>query len=101
MRGIRARDPAALGGLVAADFRFHAPDGHPLDRGAWLAAAAAFEGEIVSIGGERLRVERHGESWTVCGFQRAVVRLQGREVVEVGSEPADATRLPSGDRWRA
>ena len=80
--GIRARDAAKLRDFVAADFRYDAPDGKPRTRDEWLAAIAATPGEIVSITGMRLTTELRADRVTVCGVQRAIVRLDGKELID-------------------
>ncbi|HEX8950861.1 MAG TPA: nuclear transport factor 2 family protein [Polyangia bacterium] len=80
--GIRARDPAKLRDYVAADFRWDAPDGKPRNRDEWLAAVAATPGDIVSITGLRLTTEQRGDKVTVCGVQRAIVRVDGEEKID-------------------
>jgi hypothetical protein len=80
--GIRTRDVNKLSALAASDFRYDAPDGKPLSRAEWLAGVAATPGEIVSITGMRLTTEQHGDRLTVCGVQRAIVRLEGKELID-------------------
>jgi hypothetical protein len=80
--GIRTRDVAKLRELAAPDFRYDAPDGKPLTRDQWLAGVAATQGEIVSVSGMRLTTELRGDRVTVCGVQRAVVRLDGKELID-------------------
>ena len=80
--GIRARDSARLRELVAADFRWDAPDGKPRTRDEWLATVAATPGEIVSVSGMRVTTELRGDRVTVCGVQRAIVRVDGAEHID-------------------
>ncbi len=80
--GIAARDAARLRQFVAGDFRWDAPDGKSRNRDEWLAAAAATPGKIVSISGLRLTTELRGDRVTVCGVQRAIVRLEGKELID-------------------
>jgi ketosteroid isomerase-like protein len=80
--GIRTRDAATLRQWVAPDFRWDAPDGKPRNRDEWLAAIAATPGEIVSVTGARLTTVERGDRVTVCGVQRAVVRIDGQEKID-------------------
>ncbi|MGZ3441100.1 MAG: nuclear transport factor 2 family protein [Polyangia bacterium] len=80
--GIRARDVAGLRALVSDDFRYDAPDGKPRNRDEWLAGIAATPGEILSVTGMRLTTEERGDRLTVCGVQRAIVRLEGKEIID-------------------
>jgi hypothetical protein len=80
--GIRARDAGKLREYVAPDFRWDAPDGKSRTRDEWLAAVAATPGEIVSVSGMRLTTERRGDRVTVCGVQRAIVRVDGEERID-------------------
>jgi Domain of unknown function (DUF4440) len=80
--GIRARDAGKLRDYVAGDFRYDAPDGKPRTRDEWLATVAATPGEIVSVSGMRLKTEQRGDRVTVCGVQRSVVRLDGKELID-------------------
>jgi uncharacterized protein DUF4440 len=80
--GIRARDANQLREYVAADFRWDAPDGKARNRDEWLAAVAATPGEIVSVTGMRLTTELRGDRVTVCGVQRAIVKVDGEEKID-------------------
>jgi hypothetical protein len=80
--GIRTRDVAKLRELAAPDFRYDAPDGKPLTRDQWLAGVAATQGEIVSVSGMRLTTELRGDRVTVCGVQRAIVKVNGEEKID-------------------
>jgi ketosteroid isomerase-like protein len=80
--GIRTRDVAKLKQLASDDFRYDAPDGKPLSREQWLAGVAATPGEIVSITGMRVTTQMRGDRVTVCGVQRAIVRLDGKELID-------------------
>src|SRR4051812_3688816 len=80
--GIRARDAEKLKQYVATDFRWDAPDGKPRNRDEWLAVVAATPGEIVSITGMRLTTEMRGDRVTLCGVQRAIVKLDGEEKID-------------------
>jgi hypothetical protein len=80
--GIRTRDTGKLRDYIAADFRYDAPDGKPLNRDQWLAGVTATPGEILSVSGARLTTELRGDRVTVCGVQRAVVRLEGKELID-------------------
>jgi Domain of unknown function (DUF4440) len=80
--GIRTRDVGRLRGLVAEDFRYHAADGKQIGRDEWLAGVAATAGEILSVSGMRLRTELRGDRVTVCGVQRALVKLDGKELID-------------------
>jgi len=80
--GIRTRDVGKLREIAATDFRYDAPDGKPLTREQWLAGVAATPGEIVSVSGMRLTTELRGDRVTVCGVQRAIVKLDGKELID-------------------
>jgi uncharacterized protein DUF4440 len=80
--GIRTRDTGKLRDWAAVDFRYDAPDGKPRNRDEWLAGVAAIPGEIVSVSGMRLTTELRGDRVTVCGVQRAIVRLDGKELID-------------------
>jgi hypothetical protein len=80
--GIRTRDVHKLRGLAAADFRYDAPDGKQRSRDEWIAGVAATPGEIVSITGLRLTTQMRDDRVTVCGVQRAIVRLDGKELID-------------------
>ena len=80
--GIRTRDANKLRQYVAADFRWDAPDGKPRNRDEWIAGIAAIPGEIVSVTGMRLTTEVRGERVTVCGVQRAIVKVEGEEKID-------------------
>ncbi|HEY2748647.1 MAG TPA: nuclear transport factor 2 family protein [Polyangia bacterium] len=80
--GIHARDAGRLRELVAADFRWDAPDGKARTRDEWLAALTAQPGEIVSVSGARVTTELRGDRVTVCGVRRAVVHAEGREQID-------------------
>jgi hypothetical protein len=96
--GIRTRDLARLRELAASDFRYLAADGKTLDRDAWLAVIAATPGAIESVVGEQLRMERRGDRITVCGMQRAVVRVEGQEQIDVAAYCDDWQKRDG--RWR-
>jgi hypothetical protein len=95
---IRTRDVARLRTLAAPEFRYPAPDGRSLDREAWLKAAAATPGEIVSVSGLHVRTELRDGGVTVCGLQHAVVHLDGKELVDDGPYCDDWRR--SDGRWQ-
>jgi len=80
--GIRARDANKLRQYVAADFRWDAPDGKPRNRDEWLAGIAAIPGEIVSVSGMRLTTEVRDDRVTLCGVQRAIVKVNGEEKID-------------------
>jgi hypothetical protein len=80
--GIRTRDVNKLRELAAADFRYDAPDGKALTRDQWLAGVAATTGDILSVSGMRLTTTMRGDRVTVCGVQRAIVRLDGKELID-------------------
>lgn len=80
--GIRARDAAKLREYVASDFRWDAPDGKARTRDEWLAAVAATPGDIVSVSGMRVQTTMRGDRVTVCGVQRAIVRVNGEEKID-------------------
>ena len=80
--GIRTRDVGKLRELAASDFRYDAPDGKSITREQWLAGVAATPGEITSVSGMRLTTERRGDRVTVCGVQRAIVKLDGKELID-------------------
>jgi hypothetical protein len=82
--GIRTRDLARLRELVAADFLWHAPDGKSRNRDEWLKTVKDTPGDIVSVSGMRLRTEVRGDRVVLCGVQRAVVKLEGRELIDDG-----------------
>jgi Domain of unknown function (DUF4440) len=96
--GIRTRDVEKLRALVAADFRYHMPDGKLVGRDEWLAGVAATPGEIVSISGLRLRTEQRGDRVTVCGVQRAIVKLEGKEAIDDAAYCNDWQRRDG--RWQ-
>jgi Domain of unknown function (DUF4440) len=96
--GIRARDAAKLREYVAADFKWDAPDGKQRTRDEWLAAVAATPGQIVSITGMRLTTERRGDKVTVCGVQRAIVRVNGDEKID--DEPYCDDWQKRDGRWQ-
>lgn len=95
---LRARDVAALRALAAPDFRYHAPDGRSLDREAWLKIAASTPGQILSVTGLHVRTEMRDGGVTVCGLQRSVVRLEGKEIVDDGAYCDDWRRRDG--RWQ-
>ena len=80
--GIRTRDAAKLREYLAADFRWDAPDGKPRKRDEFLAGVAALPGDIVSVSGMRLSTTMRGDRVTVCGVQRAIVKLGGEEKID-------------------
>lgn len=96
--GIRTRDAALLAEYVAPDLRYHLPDGKSIGRDEWLAGVKATPGDIVSVSGMDLRVETRGDRITVCGVQRAVVRVEGRELVDDGAYCNDWQRRDG--RWQ-
>ncbi|MCU1279163.1 MAG: hypothetical protein JWM53_2709 [bacterium] len=96
--GLRTRDINKLRELAANDFRYDAPDGKRLTREEWLAVVAATPGEIVSITGTRVRTEQHGDRLTVCGVQRSIVRLDGKELIDDGAYCDDWQRRDG--RWQ-
>ncbi len=80
--GLRTRDVARLRALVADDFRWHAPDGRTVGRDEWLSGVQAMPGEILSVSGMRLKTELRDDRVTVCGVQRSIVRLEGKETID-------------------
>jgi hypothetical protein len=96
--GIRARNADALREYAAADFRWHAPDGKIKNRDEWLASVAAIPGDIVSISGLRLTTEQRDDRLTVCGVQRAIVKLDGKE--QIDDEPYCNDWQRRGGRWQ-
>lgn len=97
-RAIRDRDVATLRALVADDFRWDHPDGKPRDRDQWLAAVAATPGQIQSVTGARLHLERRDDRLTLCGVQRSVVQLDGKELVD--DQPYCDDWAQRGGRWQ-
>jgi hypothetical protein len=83
--GIRTRDAGLLTQWVAPDMRYHTADGKTIGRDEWLAGVKATPGEIVSISGMHLRVEERDDRITLCGVQRAVVRVNGSELIDDGA----------------
>jgi uncharacterized protein DUF4440 len=83
--GIRTHDEATLTQILAPDLRYHTADGKTIGRDEWMAAMKATPGEIVSISGMHLRTEERGDRVTLCGVQRAVVRLEGKELIDDGA----------------
>jgi hypothetical protein len=98
-RAIRDRNVATLRTLVADEFRWDLPGGQAANREQWLAAVAATPGQIESVTGARLRVDQRGDRLTVCGVQHAVVRLDGKRLVD--DQPyCDDWKRQSDGRWR-
>ena len=83
--GIRTRDAALLTQWIAPDLQYHTPAGKTIGRDEWLAAVKATPGEIVSITGMDLKLEDRGDRITLCGVQRAVVRVEGKEQIDDGA----------------
>jgi uncharacterized protein DUF4440 len=81
-RAIRDRDINTLRTLATDDFRWDHPDGKPRNRDEWLAGVAATPGQIQSVTGSRLKLERRADRLVLCGVQRAVVQLDGKELVD-------------------
>jgi len=96
--GIRARDAAKLREYVATDFRWDAPDGKARTRDEWLAQVAATAGDIVSVSGMRLTTTMRGDRVTVCGVQRAVVKVDGEEKID--DEPYCDDWQQRDGRWQ-
>lgn len=96
--GFRTRDTARLRELMAADFRYLGADGKTLDRDAFLATVPATPGTTESVVGEQLRMEQRGDRITVCGMQRAIVRVEGQEQIDVGAYCDDWQERDG--RWR-
>jgi Domain of unknown function (DUF4440) len=96
--GFRARDVNRLRELLASDFRYLGADGKALDRDTFLAAVPTAPGTTESIVGERLRMETRGDRITVCGMQRAVVRVEGQEQIDVAAYCDDWQERDG--RWR-
>jgi hypothetical protein len=97
-RAIRDRDVNTLRTLVAADFRWDAPDGKARSRDEWLETVSATPGQIQSVTGSRLKLERRDDRLTLCGVQRAIVQLDGKELVD--DQPyCDDWKLRDG-RWQ-
>lgn len=96
--GIRARDANALRSFAAADFRWHSPDGKIKNRDEWLASVAAIPGDIVAVTGLRLTTEERGDGFTVCGVQRAIVKLDGKE--QIDDEPYCNDWQRRDGRWQ-
>src|SRR5260370_13121634 len=90
-RAIRDRDLNTLRTLVAADFRWDAPDGKARSRDEWLETVAATPGQIQSVTGSRLKLERRDDRLTLCGVQRAIVQLDA---------PPPAPPPPYSDHWK-
>lgn len=80
--GIRGRNAATLRTVIAPDFRWHAPDGKSRTRDEWIAGVEAIPGEIVSVSGMRLTTEMRGERVTLCGVQRGILKLDGKELID-------------------
>src|SRR3954453_15259518 len=88
--GIRTRDVTLLAQWVAPDLRYHTADGKTIDRDEWLAAVKSTPGEILSVGGlGDPRFEPPGDRLTLCGLQCAVVRLEGKELIDDGAFCSD------------
>ena len=83
--------------LIAPDFVFHVGGQPDLDRQAFLAAAAAIEGEILSVDGTGLVAHRAGDTGVVRGTQVVRVRLNG-EVVDDRNRFLDVF-VQRGGRW--
>jgi hypothetical protein len=81
-RAIRDRDVTTLRSLVAADFRWDAPDGKARSRDEWLDVVAQTPGQIQSVTGSRLHLEKRDDRLTLCGVQRSIVQLDGKEQVD-------------------
>lgn len=96
--GLRTRDVAKLRELLASDFRYLGADGKALDRDTFLAAVPTTPGTTESVVGERLRMETRGDRITVCGMQRAVVRVEGQEQIDVAAYCDDWQERDG--RWR-
>lgn len=94
---ISHRDGKALAALIAPDFVLHVGGQPDLDRQAFLAAAAAIEGEILSVDGTGLVAHRAGDTGVVRGTQVARVRLNG-EVVDDRNRFLDVF-VQRGGRW--
>lgn len=96
--GIRTRDAALLTQWVAPDLRYHTADGKTIGRDEWLAGIKSTPGEIVSVSGMDHRFETHGDRLTLCGVQRAVVRLEGKELIDDGAFCSDWQKRDG--RWQ-
>jgi ketosteroid isomerase-like protein len=93
---IRRKDAAALGQLVAQDFVHRAHDGAETGREEFLRGVASMPLEVVSVGGEHLRVSVYGEVAVMTGVQRAEWR-QGEEAAGISSVAfADVFALRGG-----
>jgi hypothetical protein len=94
--GWRTRDDALLKRWIAPDVRYHLADGRVIGRDELIAGVHTIPGEIVSVSGMHVRVEQRGDSYTVCGVQRAVVRVEGKELIDDGAYCDDFVRRDSG-----
>jgi hypothetical protein len=80
--GIRARDEARLREVVAPDFRWNAPAGMVVGRDGWIEHLKAVPGEIESVTMIRPHTQYENGTLTVCGKQRAVLRVEGKEQID-------------------
>ncbi|MDB4970423.1 MAG: hypothetical protein JWN44_6112 [Myxococcales bacterium] len=96
--GIRGRDAGKLRNVLAADFRWHAPDGKSRTRDEWISGIEATPGQMLSVTGLRLTTEMRGARITLCGVQRAVLKLDGKDLIDDGPFCDDWERRDG--RWQ-
>ena len=97
---IRSKDAAALADELTGDFVHSSPGGLPDQaREAFLRAIRETPFEIVSLGGEDLRVRVLGDGVVLSGIQVAQVRLADGTLAAGRSAFVDLF-VRSGGRWR-
>ncbi len=95
---LKARDPEALGLLLATDFQLKSPGEPAVDRQAFIAAVGTIPGTILEVGSDDTQARVMGEMGILTGHQRAVVRLDDGSVVTQVGAFTDVARWEK-DRW--
>lgn len=95
---IRRKDSDSLGRFLAHDFVHRGADGSEAGREEFLRNVGAMPVEVVSVRGERLRVDVYGDVALMTGVQRAEWR-QGGEAEGVSSVAFTDVFVRRGERW--
>ena len=96
---IARRDVGVLAEILGDDFTYRSPGSPDVGKAEFLRNIEAIPVEIVSIGGEALRADDHGNVVVVTGVQRATTRAPGADALVSRVAFTDVFVLREG-RWR-
>jgi len=96
---IARKDVSALAELLVDDFTYRSPGSPDVGKTEFLRNVAAIPVEIVSVRGEALRADVHGNAVVVTGVQRATTRGAG-ESQETSAVAFTDVFVRRDGRWR-